>query len=295
MISVAKGQQTSEEVPVTVFKTPEVAVVSKAEVPQPAASPATPTPIGTLNVKAAVDSTATTDATTHETNIATATKPLPKVIGKKAPMKKAAGLGARKIVTKSSTDVKIESFETVERRAQQATQEQEDRKFAAQLQKQEVSNVNSHSSGRVAAMLAEVDSADNGEQKKSIYRSTESSSASSGSNQNYNNNKYSSSGSSYYTGNKSTAKSGNADESYIARDKYANQKGISSDQFFGRDKEDEYAARVKLQQFSGNTALSSDMFNSDGPYVSEQGAQDSLNRLKDSVAGFFDEVQKRVG
>lgn len=294
MISVAKEQQSSEEVPVTVFKAPEVAVISKAEAPPPAVSPATPTPIGTLNVKAAVDSTATADEQSQSTSAAAVTKPLPKLIGKKGPVKKAAGLGARKIVTKNSTDVKIESFETVERRAQQATQEQEDRKLAAQLQKQEVSNAGSHSSGRVAAMLAEADDVDNVEQKKSIYRSTESSSTSSGlSSQNYNNKYNARDG--YYTGNKTTATSSNVNESYLARDKYANQKGISSDQFFGRDKEDEYAARVKLQQFSGNTALSSDMFNSEGPYVSEQGAQDSLNRLKDSVAGFFDEVQKRVG
>lgn len=58
-------------------------------------------------------------------------------------------MGARKIVS-STTDNRMESFESVERRATKSVQENEDRKVAIQLQNQEISSGNS--SSRISAV-----------------------------------------------------------------------------------------------------------------------------------------------
>jgi hypothetical protein len=103
-------------------------------------------------------------------------------------------------------------------------------------------------------------------------------------------------------------------------------KGISSDQFFGRDEEDAAKARNRLEKYSGSTAISSDMLNSNsnndyqsntssdsnwsslrtnynnnnsGGGMSNVSPSDavnaSLDRLKVSVSGFFEDIQKRIG
>lgn len=117
---------------------------------------------------------------------------------------------------------------------------------------------------------------------------------------------------------------GQGNESHAARDRYGKQKGISSDQFFGRDQEDDERARGRLQQLSGSSSISSDMIYSDGAqsYSSSAGGGGSvidmvgstwsslrtgqsarsgppsgtaLDKLSESVAGFFDDIQKRIG
>jgi hypothetical protein len=119
--------------------------------------------------------------------------------------------------------------------------------------------------------------------------------------------------------------SSTSNESHIARDKYSSSKSISSDQFFGRDEEDAAAALGRLEKYSSSTSISSDMINGNAAngsnndsvaslvgsawssYRSNASSQSygggsassstagTLGQLKDSVAGFFDDIQKRIG
>jgi ADP-ribosylation factor GTPase-activating protein 2/3 len=214
-------------------------------------------------------------------------------LGAKKPPAKKAGMGAKKLVTSSSADVRIESFEQVEKRAATAAQEEEDRRLAQQLQAQENANA---SSGRVAAMMAEADGAG----KSSLYRSTSNTSSntnlSSGSSSRYQTASPAPSASAYRsapaTGGTTASKGGS--ESYAARNKYGAQKGISSDQYFGRDEADAAQARARLGQLQGSQAISSDMVygrGGDRQDSSDDGGA-TLEKLKDSVAGFFDSFGK---
>ena len=83
--------------------------------------------------------------------------------------------------------------------------------------------------------------------------------------------------------------------------KFTNQKGISSDAYFGRDEEHAAQNRNRLAQYSGATAIGSDMINGNrnmagarddysGSYGLDS-ADDVLRDIKDSVSGFFDSVQ----
>jgi len=94
------------------------------------------------------------------------------------------------------------------------------------------------------------------------------------------------------TSNKSTFNKA-APESTTARDKYSSQKGISSDQYFGRDQEDPAVLASRLGQYSNSSAISSDMMygrgGRSGSYDdNEEDGSATLEKLKDSVAGFFD-------
>lgn len=223
---------------------------------------ATPSPVmpkGTLNISAAVSSdnlvgsatstpppaiaeaSASAPEPTDEENAAAANAAgadallkLQKMAAKKPIASKKSGMGARKIVTNTPSDVRIESFESVEKRAAASAQEQEDRKLAVQLQQQESASAAANaSSGRVAAMMAEAESP----AKASIYRSTSNTASTASVNSTRSTNSpmgYRSAGTlGTNSGNSTTAAKGGA-ESFAARDKYTNQKGISSDQFFGR-------------------------------------------------------------
>jgi ADP-ribosylation factor GTPase-activating protein 2/3 len=270
--------------------------------------PAVVQPKGTLSI----------EGTSAASTTAAAVDPL-KLLGKKPVASKKSGIGARKIVTSTPADVRIESFESVEKRAAVAQQEQEDRALAIKTQQQlnEAAKANM-SSGRVAAMMLEADGmggagggANGGVGKPSIYRNT-SGSSTPGSGGGL-------SGSSIYRsapppaaasrgssggmyGNVGAGSNGNGSsrgggtESTAARDKYSNQKGISSDQFFGRDESDADAMRGRLQgQYSNSTAISSDMMYGTGGRTSDAHDDDgsaTLERLKDSVAGFFDSFGK---
>jgi ADP-ribosylation factor GTPase-activating protein 2/3 len=273
--------------------------------------PAVVQPKGTLSIEGTSAASTTTSATA-------AVDPL-KLLGKKPVASKKSGIGARKIVTSTPADVRIESFESVEKRAAVAQQEQEDRALAIKTQQQlnEAAKANM-SSGRVAAMMLEADGiggggggANGGVSKPSIYRNTSGSSTPGGSGGAL-------SGSSIYrsapapaaasrgssggmygnlgAGSNGSSSRGGGAESTAARDKYSNQKGISSDQFFGRDQADAEAMRGRLQgQYSNSTAISSDMMYGTGDRTSDDHDDDgsaTLERLKDSVAGFFDSFGK---
>lgn len=284
----------------TVFTTATATAAAKPNIstsPPPMAAKPSPK-IGTLSVGSitngapnaaaagSIDNISSSNSVNAAAANATAVDALKirKVMAKKPMTKK--GLGAKKLVTSSESahkDVKIDSFETVEKRAMKAKQEEEDMKIALDLHKQEL---DSQSSGRVAAMMAEA----NAPTGTSIYRSTETT-----------DNKASSSGLSSYRpsqsssyGRSSSTSSGGSNspkpESFAARDKYSNSKSISSDQYFGRDQEDVDAAKARLANYGGSTAISSDMVygNTNQPGVGGYDEDDSLNKLKDSVADFFD-------
>lgn len=188
--------------------------------------------------------------------------------GKKAAPKKGV---AKKMTMKSSTEVNIASFDTVAKRVND------------NLEKEKKANEDTLlSSGRVAM----VEDATNS--NSSLYKSSGiETSTGSGSSRN---------SGMHNTPTKSSYQSGNANATSnaspgLAQNKYANQKGISSDMFFGREDDEAEAARGRLQQYSGSTSISSDMINGqkkEGDYNSAGGASASLNKLKDSVSGFFE-------
>lgn len=278
-------------VPETVFALPEVSV------PQvPVAAPAPPRANGTLDINVAVSKAdpAAPAPTPEPSDVQPSaslleTDPMKalKLAGKK-PSAAAAkrGLGAKKLVT-TTADNRMESFESVEKRSQQGAQEVEQKK------KLEVSE--SSESGRLSSMLRELDDSN----KPSIYRSAPSTTSTSSASPVYR-------PSSFASG--LSVPNSNTSESYAARQKYGNAKAISSDQYFGRDAEEAADARVKLQNFSNSSAISSDMLygNSSsgagsGPYdpysesATSANAALNLDKLKDSVSGFFSDVQRRFG
>eukprot|EP01033_Poteriospumella_lacustris_P003872 gene3872-2754_t len=279
-------------VPETVFALPE------ASVPQvPVAAPAPPRANGTLDINVAVSKadTAAAPAPTPESSdvqpsaslLETDPMKALKLAGKK-PSAAAAkrGLGAKKLVT-TTADNRMESFESVEKRSQQGAQEVE--------QKKKLDVAESSEGGRLSSMLRELDDSN----KPSIYRSAPSTTSTSSTSPVYR-------PSSFASG--LSVPTTNTSESYAARQKYGNAKGISSDQYFGRDAEEAADARVKLQNFSNSSAISSDMLygNSSsgagsGPYdpysesATSANAALNLDKLKDSVSGFFSDVQRRFG
>ncbi len=117
-----------------------------------------------------------------------------------------------------------------------------------------------------------------GSAKQSIYRSTPATSTS---------------GKTTTASNGYRAPASSTNKSTTARDKYSSQKGISSDQYFGRDQEDPAVLASRLGQYSNSSAISSDMMygrgGRSGSYDdNEEDGSATLEKLKDSVAGFFD-------
>jgi len=220
--------------------------------------PSSPVANGVLSVSAVVEGEIKPTSELPKTTTTFST-------GKKPIVKKS--LGARKL-SGSNADVKIESFESVEKRATKvyhkyhfqhyyyfhyyyyyyyykAAQEEEDKKLAISLQKAENNSSSEGGSSRIASIYQET-------QTQSIYRappSTQQTSTSVYSNRPISNS------------NTVVSKVG---ESYQARERYSSAKGISSDQFFGREEEDTLSAREKLSKFSSATAIGSDMLYNDG-------------------------------
>lgn len=260
----------------TVFS--NVSVVSAAPAPKPEPTyVSTAKPIGILDVT--LTSAEKEDFSLQDTD------PI-KLLSKAGGLKKSSvggtkksGMGAKRLSSNSAIDTKLESFESLEKR-NDALLKQESQ-LNGKLQDLNISE--GTNSGRVAALLREED------QQTSIYRSSTSPATS-----------YSAGGSQFA----SSARSFNpGSESHVARDKYANVKSISSDQFFGREEEGNQVVRAKLQsQYGNSTAISSDMLY--GREISEESDDFhggtaaegiSLDKLKDSVSGFFENIQRRIG
>lgn len=240
-------------------------------------------PIGTLSISAITKpeevekTTETVDPLKALTKINTTKKVIPQ---------KKGNLGAKKL-TVSSGDVKIDSFETVEKRLQTLTVDQ----TSATTKGGESVDSPSGGGGRISALLNEADNS------SSIYRSNKDNKPSSGSIYSSTTTESSSlyRSNNYTSGNSSSSNATN--DARIARERYGNQKSISSDQFFGRDQEDTAEVRSKLQQFSGSNAISSDMLYHGGEAPGDRYNQRnddtdfSMEKLKDSVAGFFSNLK----
>ena len=274
--SVFKVSQTSTSV-----SSPQVSQVA-VETPssKPAiVKPTVPVANGVLSVSAAVDGDVKVATELPKSTFSTVKKPIVK-----------KSLGARKLDS-SSADVRIESFESVEKRTSKAAQEEEDKKLAMNLHKSELNNAEaSGGSSRIASIYQET-------QSQSIYRAPVAPTPSSTSI--YSNRPM-------VSGNTVVSKVG---ESFQARERYSSAKGISSDQFFGRDEEDTLTAREKLSKLSSATAIGSDMLYNDGQEDDEYGVSSynmnnnynsnsqgsGLSILKDSVGDFFADISKRLG
>eukprot|EP01035_Chromulina_nebulosa_P017625 gene17625-23202_t len=182
-----------------------------------------------------------------------------------APMKKSnvasKKIGARKLNVSSETEVKMESFESVERRVLK-----NDDSLAKKVQAIEFLD-NSKGSGRVNAVYSE-----------SIYQPRNISTTSS---------KESSSKIVTNLSSKSIP------ESNVAREKYSNSKSISSDDYFGRDQEENEKNRSKLDKYVGSSSISSDMLYEENTEQSED-INANLDKFKDSVKDFFSNIQRRI-
>lgn len=268
--------------------------VESSETPIKASSSITP--IGTLSIQAAItpehDEKEETEAANHQAVLAL--KP------KKVTSTKKKTLGAKKLTVPSSSgqgsqDVKIETFESVEKKQQRAIAEQEDFQLAQKLQQEEIakSNVTGTGESRISALL--------NEEGQNVFRTptttsiyqpaapspTTKVSVTSPYAALTSNNSSSSTSSSY--SNSSTSNSANMN-------KYVNAKGISSDQYFGREDAENEEYRKNITKYSNSSSISSDMlYGRDGSNLTSR-EQDNLtgldfDRLKDSVKGFFDEFR----
>ena len=229
------GKVAAGAAPVTVFAVPAAAgqrspPTSPVAAQKPAyVAPAPAAPIGTLSVAAVTaPATAAADADDGFGDAFEAA-----VAAKKPTMAKKPVAGAKKSIIgavrlgSAPADVRLESFEAVEKRVTKAQQDEEDRKIAAQ---DGGSAATASGSSRLAAIYQEAEAASHAP-KDTLYRSAPAGPASTGASI-YQAASTSSSSSKYGT----TTYTGS--ESNLARSKFASNKGISSDQFFGRDEED---------------------------------------------------------
>lgn len=222
-----------------------------------------------------------------------------KSLGAKKPVTK-KGLGAKKLGA-SPSDIRLESFEKVEKRSAKAAQEAADFEAAVALDKSENQSASESSAvSRVGAVYEDsvVTTASKPVQKGSIYTSDPAAASA----------KTGGSGS-YPTSNGKSASYTNTSTSYAASDsRFSNKKGISSDQYFGRDQESESAMKGKLDKYSGATAISSDMLYHDAAapdfgtvsYADTMAARaragsGEVAKLKESVKSFFDDVSRNFG
>lgn len=84
------------------------------------------------------------------------------------------------------------------------------------------------------------------------------------------------------------------------REKYSSYKGISSDMVYGTDDESAIEIKSKLEKLNNSTSISSDMLYGESSMNNSRGQSsddisDGISKLKDSVKGFFDDIQRRIG
>ena len=191
---------------------------------------------------------------------------LSKVIGKKPSVKRTS---ARKIVS-TPNDVKIDSFEAVERRAMKAEQEADDFRLATKLQEEESEEImRAPSSSRLAAVYNELESYSSLPPKSSLDRSRDTDSLNS------------SRGNHHYQSSSTSSTIAQPSNIHL-NEKYRNAKGISSDSYFGLNEENPEEIRQRLEKYGGASALGSDMFKSEADHE-----QNDLSVLKDRVKDFF--------
>jgi hypothetical protein len=247
-----------------------------------------PQPIGSLSVHSVVGGSVLVECDVCDDGLAAGVEAM-KLMSKPT-MNKKVGAAKKSSVRKLSSidnEVTLDSFEAVERTTIRAQQEETDRVLAVKLNRElndsSVGFSSDNSSGRVAAVMRDEESPVN----KSLYRSPVPVGLPT------------SSKSIFRTGNSSGKESVGGNESHEARSKYANVKSLSSEQFFGQSEGDVAAMRGKLDRYSGSTSISSDMMYGDNDgsgYGGSSGVGGSnLDKLKDSVSGFFDDIQKRIG
>jgi hypothetical protein len=279
------------------------------------------TPIGTLSIRAAVSEPHGEEKEEHAAPVVGETpllflthlSPPPSALKPKkvTSAKKKSTLGAKKLTvpndsssssSKKGQDIRIETFESVEKKQQRAAAEEEDFALAQKLQKDEISKAggNGGAAGvsRISSLLQE--------EEKSIYRSPYQAAAApptppSGS-VSYSSPYASLSGSNYSSSMYSSSAPAPPPATASGdMSKFSKSKGISSDQYFGRDLAEQEEHRKTLSKYSNSTSISSDML-----YGQQQGGDqgrgystresDNLggldfDRLKDSVKGFFDELR----
>eukprot|EP00604_Paraphysomonas_vestita_P001423 CAMPEP_0174824268 /NCGR_PEP_ID=MMETSP1107-20130205/32437_1 /TAXON_ID=36770 /ORGANISM="Paraphysomonas vestita, Strain GFlagA" /LENGTH=387 /DNA_ID=CAMNT_0016050707 /DNA_START=190 /DNA_END=1353 /DNA_ORIENTATION=+ len=270
--------------------------IETSETPTKVAS--TVTPIGTLSIQAAIASE-TEEKEETETNHQHAVLTLKP---KKVTSTKKKTLGAKKLTVpsdsgKGSQDVKIETFESVEKKQQRALAEQEDFELAQKLQQEELSKSNSNGGGesRIAALLHEEgqNAFRTPAATTSIYQPLPS--TSSPTTKVSVTSPYASLTSNNYSSSSTTSSSSNANSGNL--NKYANAKGISSDQYFGREQAENEEYRRNISKYSNSSSISSDMLYGREDAHTSTREQDNLSvgldfdRLKDSVKGFFDEFR----
>lgn len=256
---------------------PVVAPVPAVEMAPAAEAPAVPvtifrTPVGKLDISAATD-VQPQESPKLFNEEASAMRLIGKTTAKKPVVKK---MGAKKLVDNPAAD-RLVSFEVIEQRQVKAVQEEEDRKLAVKLQDMEVTE---SGGSRIAAALRE--------EEVSKYRSQPAPAVHSS------------------RPGVPAASHGSAGESFAAREKYSKAKSISSDQYFGHDQADADRMRGRIEKFSNSSAISSSMLYDDeaprngsgnlsGRYVSNGNGEEglSLDKLKDSVSGFFEDMQRR--
>ncbi len=227
-----------------------------------------PQPIGSLSVGGLTERVELSEVASSADAIKLLSKPTTrKPTAKKSSVKK---------LSSSDIEVKIDSFEAVERSAAKTKLEDDDLRFALKLSR-ELNDSSETSSGRVAAVMQDVEE-QKSPVKASIYRAVPAPA------------------SSVFRAGSTKAGAQGSSESREAREKYANVKSLSSDQFFGNAEEDADMMRGKLDRLSSSKAISSDMLNGYGDSsFSSTGNGNSMDKLKDSVSGFFDDIQKRIG
>ena len=325
--AAANALQTPTPVPQTVFffgdeesnssksaATSTSTAPTQSPKPEPAVAvptPAVTVPIGTLSV-AAITNTDDKDPFGDSAfdNCATI-KVIPKsTFAKKGvPAKKSS---VSRIMTSTPGDVRLESFESVEKRSTLAVQEAADHKVALQLQEMENNN---GSGGGGSARLSAIY-----QESESIYRTPATASTSSSIySSNSSTSPYRSNGGNG-SSKSSTFNVAASSESYQARNKYSGNKGISSDQFFGRDEEDMEIMKNRLSKMSTANAIGSDMLSNDDAANEYQsggnrrpippsdwdtsvtrgralaaGSAANLEMFKDSVSNMIGDLQKRLG
>lgn len=280
----------------------------------------------TLNVSSAsssVSSTSTSLASSANTSTSRYNISAKSLTGaKKLGGAKKMSLGGPTSASSASQDLKLESFEAVEKRMTKASKEEEVRQ-QAESQTRAVLNADPTSLGdesRVKAVIREVEAATSA---TSIYRQPTGGGNSSGSSSSNSSNSSSSrgfSGGSGRYGNlnaKSSLGGSSVAESTEARDRYKNAKSISSDDFFGKDDDQKTDAQSRLHSMYGSAnAISSDMLYGSqssgggggggggrGPSLLSNATafttldatniDQGLDKLKDSVKDFFSDIQRR--